>query len=53
MLNFIVGFVAAFVLIMFVPDALERVQAVAHDAASSVADATDKPLTDKIIEKIK
>lgn len=53
MINFIVGFVVAILVVMFVPEVLTQVQEIAHDAASSVADATDKPLTDKIIEKIK
>ena len=53
MINFIVGFIAAFVLVIFVPDVLDRVQDFTHDAASSVADATDKPITDKILDGIK
>jgi hypothetical protein len=53
MINFIVGFITAIVVVTFVPEVLDQVQALTHDAASSVADATDKPITDKILDKIK
>jgi uncharacterized membrane protein YgaE (UPF0421/DUF939 family) len=51
--NIMIGVVVGIAVTLYFPEIGDRVRELTHNTASAVADITDKPVTDRIIDKFK